>query len=529
MNKRFRSSLLLKALAWLVLHLVVLALVFSGFVRWQLGLGLDSLISGSAGERLRDFGEEVLEKMQELPPDGWDAAIATIAARRNVDAGILVPERAGQFPRSIPPNILKRAVAALPPAPEIGMGERRGAPPWSRRGGMMDGAGPPEGRGPPGGMGPPGLRPGQLEEQPAAPVSRQDEGQLQPLPRPRPVFLMRGEAGDGYWAGVHLQFGGAGEPVHHQLLLIRADRLDGSGMFFELKPWLWGGLAVLALSLAFWTPFMLGITRYLRRLTDATDGIAAGNFQVSLPPRGHDELGALGHAIQTMAARLDHLISGQKRFLGDAAHELCAPLARLRTGLGILEQKLGESSPAQLAAIEAEAAELATLVEEILAFSRARTRPVRTAPILLYELAGQTVVREGAAGGVRLDIPPDLEVVADPGLLGRALGNILRNAAIHAGPEAKVVITTTTTPAAVVITVTDDGPGVAPDELPRLFEPFYRPDLSRTRDTGGSGLGLAIVRTAIESCGGTVSAFIPSSGGFGIRIHLPHDTSLSPF
>lgn len=516
MKRPLHSSLLLKALAWLVLHLVVLAAVFFGFVRWQLGMGLDSLISGAAGERLRYFGEEALENMQDLPPTGWNETIARIAAQRHVDAGIFIPERADQFPRTIPENVLQRALASLPPAPEDGIGGGRGAPPWSRRGALLGEGGPPDGRGPPGGLGPPGLRLGQLEN-----AARADEAPVRRPAAPRPAFLMRGANGDGYWAGVQLQLDVAGEPIQHHLLLIRAERLDGSGMFFELKPWLWGGLAVLALSLAFWTPFMLGITRYLRHLTQATDGIAAGDFQVNLPRRGRDELGALGQAVQTMAARLDHLISGQKRFLGDAAHELCAPLARLRTGLGILELKLGDNGRAELDAIDAEAAELASLIEEILAFSRARTRPARTAPVLLHELTAQVYARECGDDHLRLDIPRDLEVVADAGLLGRALGNIFRNADAHAGPEARIAVSATAGPGTVTITISDNGPGVAPAELPSLFEPFYRPDLSRTRETGGSGLGLAIVRTAIEACGGTVTAFLPPGGGFGIQIELP--------
>ena len=195
-----------------------------------------------------------------------------------------------------------------------------------------------------------------------------------------------------------------------------------------------------------------------------------------------------------MAGRLDHFVSGQKRFLGDAAHELCAPLARLRTGLGILEMRLGEADQAALASIESDAQELATLVEEILAFSRAANRAPRRQPVLLEPLVREIANREGGARAPEIRIPPGLAVVADPTLLGRALGNLVRNARVHAGPEAKVTIDAADTPDFIEIQVTDDGPGVPPEELPRLFEPFYRPDRSRSRDTGGSGLGLAIVR-----------------------------------
>jgi two-component system sensor histidine kinase CpxA len=140
----------------------------------------------------------------------------------------------------------------------------------------------------------------------------------------------------------------------------------------------------------------------------------------------------------------------------------------------------------------------------------------------LAPLVAAVAVREGGDLDLTTEIPPDLAVTADPTLLGRAIGNILRNAGVHAGPAASVTIAATSSPHGVAISITDDGPGVVAEELPRLFEPFYRPDRSRTRETGGSGLGLAIVRTAIEACGGTTQAFLPGGGGFGILIELPN-------
>jgi two-component system sensor histidine kinase CpxA len=527
MKPRLHISLLAKALVWLMLHLLILVLAFAGFVRWQLGMGLDSLLSGAAGERLRIFGESVSDEMGQLPPAQWNAAIKPLADSKNVQAAIFDPAFPDDFPLKLPANVRQRALAALPPPQEAGAGERRGAPPWARRLGQNLGLGPPQGRGPLGGMGPPdGFGPPAGDSADERPLPA-DESSVNPqplrTPAPRPIFLVRGDASDGYWAGISLVMPvGGGPPNRQHLLLIRADRLDGSGMFFELKPWLWGGLAVLGLSLAFWTPFMLGITRYLHRLTLATDGIAAGHFDVALPRRGQDELAQLGQAIQSMAARLDQLITGQKRFLGDAAHELCAPLARLRTGLGILEMKLGDAAQSDLASIDSEAAELATLVEEILAFSRAKNRAVRAETFSLAQLVEVVAAREANGFSLVTEIPPELSITADSMLFGRALGNILRNAGVHAGPSANVRIAATQSHQGVTVTITDDGPGVAAEELPKLFEPFYRPDRSRSRETGGSGLGLAIVRTAIEACNGTTRAFLPPNGGFGIAIELPN-------
>ncbi|MEO5914199.1 MAG: HAMP domain-containing sensor histidine kinase [Luteolibacter sp.] len=509
MNARPHVPLLAKVLGWLLLHLLILALAFVGFVGWQLGLGLDSLLSGSAGDRLRAFGDEAREKILYHPPTEWNALIEPLAKTKNVRSAMFDQMRPDSIPFRVPKNVLERARTSVPPQP--GPPVRRGPPP-------IGADGPPEGDDLP--------FPDDFDERPPPPGRRPLGGVVgnrrdDPLPPSRPAFLVRGEGGDGYWAGIQVVLPGPpGQPRHPRVLLVRADSLDGSGMFFDFKPWLWGGLAVLALSLTFWTPFVWGITRYIRRLTGAADRIAAGQFNVSLPSRGNDELGNLGHAIETMASRLDHLISGQKRFLGDAAHELCAPLARLRTGLGILEMKLAESEQPNLLQIESDAGELATLVEEILAFSRAGNRAPRLQMVSLEPLIREISAREGGEKAPEIQISPELTAVADSSLLGRAIGNLIRNSRIHAGPQANIAVHAANGPDFVEITVTDDGPGVPPDELSRLFEPFYRPDRSRSRDTGGTGLGLAIVRTAIEACGGEATAALPSNGGFSVTLHL---------
>lgn len=533
MKKRPYFPLLAKVLGWLLLHLVILALAFFGFISWQLGLGLDSLLSGSAGERLRTFGDAVRDEIKELPRDEWNEAISPLAKSRDVMAVLLDPGKTDEFPSLIPANVKARMKTAIPPRP--GPPKGRGRPPGRGGPDRSRGDGPPprdfsppeefDRRGPGGeGPGPEFDGPGPEFDGPGRGLDRESpsRGERGIAPPSRPVFLLRGDKGDGYWAGIHLVLPAtSGLPPRHQLLLIRADRLDGSGMFFEFKPWLWGGIAVLALSLAFWTPFVWSITRYVGRLTAATERIAAGQFKISLPPRGNDELGSLGQAIEAMAGRLDHLVSGQKRFLGDAAHELCAPLARLRTGLGILEMKLGDCGQEQIATIESDAQELATLVEEILAFSRAGNRSPRNQDILIDQIVREVAAREAGENPLLIDVAPDLRVHADPSLLARAIGNLVRNSRIHGGPGVGISISALDHPGFVEITVSDNGPGVPADELPRLFEPFYRPDLSRSRDTGGSGLGLAIVRTAVGACGGEAFASIPLNGGFSVTLRLP--------
>ena len=520
MMNTVRFPLLAKVLGWLILHLVILGLSFVLFVRWQLGMGLDSLLSGSAGERLGAFGDTVVSLIVELPRREWDESIQALAKQKNLTAGILDSSDSVVFPNPPPPNVLERARAAMPP-PRADAGPPGGGLGRPRRPRFDPGGGRPprdfdDQDGPP----PP-------DDDPDFEV--RDEIASVFLPKSKPAFLMRAENGDGYWAGILLHLPGVRDlqrrPV---MLLLRSDRLDGSGMFFDFKPWLLGGLAVLMLSLAFWTPFVWGITRYVRRLTAAAERIASGHFEVSLPPRGNDELGNLGSTIEGMASRLDHLITGQKRFLGDAAHELCAPLARIRTGLAILEMKLTGADSTALSSIEADTAELAALVNEILAFSRAGNRAPVLRPVNLQTLVGEVLSRESADVESEINVPSSLTLMADPTLLGRAIGNLVRNASLHAGPRAKVRIDAVESSDSVSISVTDNGPGVPSDEIARIFEPFYRLDRSRSRDTGGSGLGLAIVRSAIETCGGEASASLPEGGGFKVTLRLPKSAAQDP-
>ncbi|MBC8127114.1 MAG: HAMP domain-containing histidine kinase [Gloeobacteraceae cyanobacterium ES-bin-144] len=520
MKHSLRVPLLAKVIGWLMLHLFILGFSFLLFVRWQLNLGLDSLLSGSAGERLTAFGDTVVAQLLDQPQSQWNQTVHTLAAAKNLEAAFFDPEKLDDFPFSLAPNIIEKSRSALPPK-HLLPGRPNGPP------GSGPGRPPRPDFSPFNDHPPPHDREFRPDREPIPP--RPNDGSSVFLPKSQPVFLTRSENGDGYWAGVRLSFPpGKNFPRPPILLLVRADHLDGSGMFFDFKPWLWGGIAVLLLSLAFWTPFVWGITRYIRRLTQAADRIATGHFEVSLPPRGNDELGDLGSTIQVMAARLDQLISGQKRFLGDAAHELCAPLARIRTGLGILEMKLTDQDPSAIVSIEADTAELAELVNEILAFSRAGNRAPTLRPVDLEAFVNEVLERENADVIAKISIPRELTVMADPTLLGRAVANLIRNAAIHAGPNAKVEILASETAEDTVISVTDNGPGVPLGELSKIFDPFYRVDRSRSRDTGGSGLGLSIVRTAIETCGGETSASLPETGGFRVTIRLPKRPTAQP-
>jgi two-component system sensor histidine kinase CpxA len=236
-----------------------------------------------------------------------------------------------------------------------------------------------------------------------------------------------------------------------------------------------------------------------------------------------DELGRLGGAINRMAGRLAGFVSGQKRFLGDTAHELCSPLARVQVALGILEQRATAEQKTYVEDLREEVQHMSELVNELLSFSKAalQSGAIQLKPVLLPEVVERVVRREVAdRAQVIVEIPESLRVVAEPDLLQRSLGNLLRNAVRYAADAGPFSVTATQRGRHVFLTVADDGPGVPEEALAKLFDPFYRPEPSRDRQSGGIGLGLAIVKTCVEACRGTVTCRNRTPKGFEVTIRL---------
>ena len=164
---------------------------------------------------------------------------------------------------------------------------------------------------------------------------------------------------------------------------------------------------------------------------------------------------------------------------------------------------------------------MSELVNELLSFSKAgmREKEIKLQPVRLAELAQRVVARE-TDGQVQIEIPAELEALAEPDLLTRALANLVRNSLRYAGNAGPVTIKAAKDGDAVVLTVSDEGPGVPEEKLQQIFDPFYRLEASRSSDTGGIGLGLAIVKTCVEACRGTVRATNWQPSGLQVEIRL---------
>jgi two-component system sensor histidine kinase CpxA len=306
-------------------------------------------------------------------------------------------------------------------------------------------------------------------------------------------------------------------------LILTSPSLLASQLFFDPKPWLTIGLAVILVSVVCWLPFIRGMTRSITQMTQAAERIAEGHFEVQVPSRRHDEIGQMGDAINRMAARLSGFVSGQKRFLGGIAHELCNPIATIQFALGSLERRVTDEQRDGVADIQEEVQHMSALVNELLSFSRAGMQgmDVKLVPVNLAGTLTRVLEREASpAVSIETAVDAQLEALADPEYLFRAISNVVRNAIRYAGHAGPIRVSATAAEGKVHITIADEGPGVPEDALDEIFAPFYRLDPARNQQTGGVGLGLAIVKACVESCSGTVRCRNRKPSGLEIEIEL---------
>lgn len=268
------------------------------------------------------------------------------------------------------------------------------------------------------------------------------------------------------------------------------------------------------------------LTRPIRELSAAGQRIAAGDLNTrvggGIAERG-DEFGRLARDFDDMAERIQALLEARDRLLRDVSHELRSPLTRLTTASALLRNKTGPEALTDIERIEREADNLNRLIGQVLAYSRLQAQErVTFDRINLREVVDAIVDDaryEGQALGIEVDCErcEPLAVAGSESLLSSALENVIRNAIHHARRRVEVELSRTAEQGLIV--VRDDGPGVPPDELPRMFEPFFTG--SNDQRASGAGVGLAIARRAIELHGGSISAFNRESGGLEVRIELP--------
>lgn len=277
---------------------------------------------------------------------------------------------------------------------------------------------------------------------------------------------------------------------------------------------IFGLMGVLAAGLAGWAVATNGL-RPVRRLTAAVEHIARTEKLEPITVEGNDDVARLSHAFNQMLTSLSASRDRQRQLVADAGHELRTPLTSLRTNLDLLTQAekrggLSEDARAELLAdVQFQIEELTTLIGDLTELARDEPISAAVESVDFDEVVERAVDRVRRRGsGLRFAVELDQWwVVGEVAPLERAITNLLDNAAKWSPPEGTVTVTLKHG----TLTVRDQGPGIADEDLPHVFDRFYRSKESRTMP--GSGLGLAIVRQIIERHGGSV--WVASTGPDG--------------
>jgi len=296
-------------------------------------------------------------------------------------------------------------------------------------------------------------------------------------------------------------------------------------IFFNENKLLTLGLAVLLSGL------LCGLLAWhlgkpLRQLKHSADALAAGQLDSRVDTdtaKRRDEFGQLSRAFNGMAEAVEAMIRNQQRLMGDISHELRTPLTRLQLALA-LARKRGQDTP-EIDRIDYEAGQLEQLIAELLTLSRLQLNAQAAKRTLsLADSLGQVLDDadfEASEQGKQLHIQLDEELILPhyPKALARAVENLLRNAIRYANKA--IWLSSEQQTNRLLLKICDDGPGVAEAELGAIFQPFYRPDTSRERESGGWGLGLAITAAAVHAHGGEIHAENRPEGGLCVNLILP--------
>jgi signal transduction histidine kinase len=236
----------------------------------------------------------------------------------------------------------------------------------------------------------------------------------------------------------------------------------------------------------------------------------------------------LARDFDAMAERIQALVTDKETLLRDVSHEFRSPLARIRVALALAQRSANEAAQADLQRIEQESERLNDLVGQVMTLSRLKSRTnLRRERLRLDELAADVVA------DARFEQPKaNIEVAADPtefdgerAGLKSAIENVVRNALTYSTLDQPIEVRLERGPRELVLRVLDRGPGVPEEDLERIFEPFYRADISRDQQQDGQGIGLAIAARVMELHGGGVRARNRPGGGLEVVLWLPASQS----
>lgn len=299
------------------------------------------------------------------------------------------------------------------------------------------------------------------------------------------------------------------------------------------------GVAALVLALTVGASVLAGVrlVRPLHALTGAAQRMRDGEDPSHVVVAADNEIGRLAAAFNDMTEHRARLEDQRKAMVSDVAHELRTPLSNIRGWLEGAQDGIADVDASLVSSLLEEAVQLQHIIDDLQDLAaadagvlRLHPEPLRIEELLAYVVAAHQAEADAAGVCLAVAVPeghePAPELAADPVRMRQAIGNLVSNAVRHTPPGGRVTLRAYANGAGgegdeTVVEVADTGCGIAPEDLPHVFDRFWRAEKSRSRRTGGSGLGLAIVRKLVEAHGGTTGVASTVGHGSVFTLRLP--------
>jgi signal transduction histidine kinase len=292
---------------------------------------------------------------------------------------------------------------------------------------------------------------------------------------------------------------------------------------------LWGGLVAIVAAIVISFFLSRQILAPIKALTKTANRLGKGDFSQRVTLKSKGEVGELAQAFNSMADNLQRAEKLRRNMVADVAHELRTPITNLSGYLEAIGDGVVAPDAATISSLSEESASLSRLVDELQELSLAEAGELKldrqTDDIArLIEQTAAVLQPQATAKGLSLvlNLPEKLPSVSiDTHRIRQVLNNLLKNAVAHTGQGGTITVTAWQEGSEIKFSVADTGEGIPPDDLPNIFERFYRVDKSRARATGGSGLGLTIAKRLVEAHGGRIEAASQPGKGSLFTVTLP--------
>jgi signal transduction histidine kinase len=287
-----------------------------------------------------------------------------------------------------------------------------------------------------------------------------------------------------------------------------------------------GGLLAIVMATVITFIIARRISQPIQALNLAVTKLGKGDFSQRVQIKDRSEIGELSNTFNKMADSLEHLENLRRQITTDVAHELRTPVSNIRGQLEAIQDKLLKPDPKSIGSLHEETMLLSRLIDDLQDLTLVESgklnmiKQPEDVKAIIFQAFDVMQSRAQSSGlSIKMDVPEELPLcMIDQHRISQVLKNLIANAIIHTPKGGTITVSARKLDNWIEISVTDTGHGISQEDLPNIFERFYRADKSRTRETGGTGLGLTITRRLVEAHGGEIN--VDSEPGKGSRFYF---------